>query len=101
MRHYRSRFEIIRDILEVVKRRSRKTRIMYLGNLSYELLQKYLELLGTSGMIEVQDSVENTYIITKKGLNFLTEYDEFLQHVQKAEGKKRILEHELAAHRTS
>lgn len=39
---YRSRYEIIADMLNVVSGRAKKTKIMYQANLSYKLLQKYL-----------------------------------------------------------
>jgi predicted transcriptional regulator len=52
-RQYRSRIQIAADILEIAKAGSRKTKIMYLGNLSFDLLQKYLEMLVDFDLLEV------------------------------------------------
>lgn len=89
--------QITTDILEIAKRGSRRTRIMYLGNLSYDLLCKYTDYLGRLGMIEVDAANEKTtYVITKKGLNFLQEYHEFQKHMLAAQAKKRALERMLS-----
>ena len=52
-RQYRSRIQIAADILEIAKDGSRKTKIMYQGNLSFDLLQKYLDMLVNFGLMEV------------------------------------------------
>lgn len=39
---YRHKLEIIRDMLSVALRKTRKTKIMYQTNLSYSLMEKYL-----------------------------------------------------------
>ena len=54
-RQYRNRIQIAANIIEIAKHGSRKTRIMYLGNLSFDLLQKYLGMLLDYGLIEVRD----------------------------------------------
>jgi len=95
-RRYRSRIQIAANILEITKNGSRKTRIMYLGNLSFDLLQKYLDLLVRIGLIEVQDGDERTYVATEKGGRFLEDYYELQKHAEMADAKKRVLESNFA-----
>jgi predicted transcriptional regulator len=95
-RQYRSRIQIAADILEIAKTGSRKTKIMYLGNLSFDLLQKYLEMLIGYDLIEVDRAADKTYRATAKGLRFLDEYRELQKYSELAQSKKRILETSLA-----
>ncbi len=94
-RQYRSRVQIAAGILEIAKNGSHKTRIMYLGNLSFDLLQKYLNLLLDSGLVELTND-SKTYVATEKGLRFLEDFGEFQRSAQTAEEKRRLLEHSLS-----
>ena len=94
-RQYRSRIQIAADILEITKNGSRKTRIMYQGNLSFDLLQKYLDMLVNFGLLEVRGS-EKSYIATEKGQRFLEDYRELQKYSEMADSKKRALESTLA-----
>lgn len=69
---------------------------MYLGNLSFDLLQKYLDLLVRIGLIEVQDGGDRTYVATEKGRRFLEDYYELQKHAEMADAKKRVLESNFA-----
>jgi predicted transcriptional regulator len=93
-RQYRSR---VQNILEIAKTGSRKTRIMYLGNLSFDLLQKYLEMLVQYGLLEVQGSSEKSYLATDKGKQFLEDYYELQKYSEIASSKKQALENTLTA----
>jgi len=95
-RQYRSRIQIAADILEIAKPGSRKTRIMYQGNLSFDLLQKYLGMLVDLGLIEVRDSPEKSYVATEKGRRFLDDFYELQKHAEVVSTKKRLLERSLA-----
>jgi len=95
-RHYRSRIQIAADILEIAKNGSRKTRIMYLGNLSFDLLQKYLRMLLDLGLIESKNGPEKSYVVTEKGRRFLDDFAELQKHAEVVEAKKRTLERSLA-----
>ncbi len=95
-RQYRSRVQIAANILEIAKAGSRKTRIMYLGNLSFALLQKYLEMLVHHGLLEVHGSSEKSYLATEKGKQFLEDYYELQKYSEIASSKKRALENTLA-----
>jgi len=92
-RQYRSRLQIAADIIEIAKDGTRKTRIMYLGNLSFDLLQRYLDLLLSFGLIQVRNG--RGYIATEKGLHFLEEYRELRRLSEMAESKRRALERSL------
>jgi predicted transcriptional regulator len=96
-RQYRSRIQIAANILEIAKNGSRKTRIMYLGNLSFDVLQKYLDLLVDFGLLEVRNGEKRTYVATEKGRGFLEDFYELQKYSEIAETKKRVLEGSLSA----
>jgi len=68
---------------------------MYLGNLSFALLQKYLEMLVQYGLLEVRGSSEKSYLATEKGKQFLEDYYELQKYSEIASSKKRALESTL------
>ncbi len=68
---------------------------MYLGNLSFDLLQKYLELLLSAGLIEIDEGEERIYNATGKGLRFLEDFRELDRSSKVAETKKLELEKSL------
>ena len=96
-RQYRDRIEITANILEIAKGGSRKTRIMYLGNLSFDLVQKYLSQLEQLSLVEVKDTPggEKMYYVTPKGERFLADFRELQKHAEIADNKKQILEDAL------
>ena len=98
-RQYRSRIQIAADILEIAKEGSRKTKIMYMGNLSFDLLQKYLDMLVNYDLLQVREKPERSYVATEKGQRFLEDYRELQKYSQMAESKKRALETSLAVAR--
>lgn len=71
---YRRRFEIIADMLRVAGQGSKKTKIMYLANLSYGLLRKYLDDTLHLGLLSYNEGV---YQITDQGQVFLDSFMEF------------------------
>ena len=93
-RQYRDRIEITANILEIAKEGSRKTRIMYLGNLSFDLVQKYLSQLEQLNLVEVKDTPagEKMYFATSKGERFLADFRELQNHAEIANTKKQVLE---------
>jgi len=66
----RSSFEIIAEILKTSKNGAKKTRIMYTCGLSYQFVQKYLDLLLDTGLL----ATGNSYHTTEKGFGFLNNY---------------------------
>lgn len=83
-------------MLDIAKNGSRKTRIMYLGNLSFDLLQKYLGLLVNSGLIELERDNERMYVTTEKGRRFLEDFHKVQAYSEKAKTKRRALEESLS-----
>lgn len=73
----RSKVRIVRDILQVVKdnNRCKKTTIVRLANLDWNMSNEYLESLIDDGLIErIQNEVERggeDYEITRKGSKLL------------------------------
>jgi len=95
-RQYRSRIQITADILEIAKNGSRKTKIMYLGNLSFDLLQKYLDMLVNYELLDIHGSSDKSYIATPKGKQFLEDYRELRKYSEMVDSKKRALEASMA-----
>jgi predicted transcriptional regulator len=73
----RRSLDIAKDILSVASAKVRKTRIMYQANLSYRQLEKYLEDLLGSGVMEFDG--DSCYMVTEKGKAFLRMYDAHLE----------------------
>jgi len=84
--------EITAGILEIAKNGSRKTRIMYLGNLSFDLLRKYVDTLIHLDLLKIVEGPERTYVTTEKGCKFLQDFHELNKHEEVVEEKKRVLE---------
>lgn len=72
---YRSRADIVADMLRVAQEGAIKTKIMYQGFLSFPQLKEYLELLKDSGLLEYSRE-EGKYHTIEKGRRFLKLYDE-------------------------
>ena len=78
---YRSRTEIVGNILDAANGRATKTKIMYKAFLSYAQLKEYLSVLTENNLIEYLEGTQ-TFKTTEKGLNFLkmnNEIGELLQ----------------------
>lgn len=74
----RSRLEIIKDILEVIRARQGKikpTHILYKSNLSYHMMEDYLKELIDKGFVsEHRTSEGKRYSVTERGVAFLDKY---------------------------
>ena len=77
----RGSLEIVRDMLSVVTKKSKKTRILYDAHLNYRLLEKYLNILIKNELLEPVDN--SCYLITSKGKNFLQNYDEYTERCKR------------------
>ena len=98
MGKYRSRVEIIADILRVALNGALKTHIMYKCNLSYKLLQQYLTETIEAGLISSEGS-RKQFITTKKGEEFLQQFEAYIRHseevrreVAKVNNERTLLE---------
>ena len=95
---YRSRFDIIDDVLNVISGKAKKTQIMYQANLSYRLLQKYLDEVKRSGLVQYERK-DRCYVLTDKGREFLQAYKEYSRrasfvekHLNHFKLKEKVLE---------
>ena len=92
MVRYRRRFEIIADIVNVAGKGAKKTRIMYIANLSYKLLEKYLGEALKVGLIHVDS---DGYKATEKGQIFLERFGQFSSKYSKIEKDVEALKYEI------
>jgi predicted transcriptional regulator len=74
--NYRDRLDIIADILNVVSREAKKTQIMYQANLSYKVLQRYLNEIASASLIRFEDN-QQIFLLTGKGQSYLEAYKEY------------------------
>lgn len=91
MSKHRNELKIIADVLHAAGRGSKKTRIMYLANLSYLLLKKYLHETIRAGLL--QSSAEG-YAVTKKGEDFMENYARFADYSSRIEKDMEVLRNE-------
>ena len=91
---YRSRTEIISQILEAANNHVRitKTRLMYKVFLSHDQLKGYVKVLTESDLLRY-DSVTRTFKTTEKGLRFLNLYnkiDQLMKEEEEEEEEQQI-----------
>jgi predicted transcriptional regulator len=77
---YRSRTDIVAQILEAANGGATKTKIMYKAYLSYAQLKEYLAVLAENELLE-HVPVEQTYKTTEKGIKFLRTFSQMGQLV--------------------
>jgi predicted transcriptional regulator len=90
---YRTRTEIIHDILQTVRSYGDglgKGQIMYKAFLSYHLITDYLTILIDNGLLEY-DSGNQKFRITEKGLNFLQLCDQITDLIEKEEEQMYVM----------
>ncbi|MEM3378412.1 MAG: winged helix-turn-helix domain-containing protein [Candidatus Bathyarchaeia archaeon] len=98
MGSYRGRLDIIADILRAVSQNAKKTQIMYQANLSYQVLQKYLNEVSEALLIEF-NCQDQCYVLTDKGKAFLEAYKEYsrecmyiAKRMNEIQDKRKVLE---------
>jgi predicted transcriptional regulator len=87
---YRSRIDIVAQILNAAIGGDTRTKIMYKSYLSHTQLKDYLVMLLQDGLIEADPDI-NRYRTTEKGMKFVQVYEhigEFI--VQEASIKRRF-----------
>jgi len=77
---YRSRTDIVSQMLEAANGGASKTKIMYSAYLSYAQLKEYLTVLVEGGLLEYQPG-EQKYRTTEKGIKFLGTYSQIGQMI--------------------
>ena len=88
---YRSRLEIIADILKAAGNGAKKTRIMYFANLSYSLLEKYLAAVIKAKMLT---SNGDKYEITEKGRVFLERFERYSKKLSRINKELKAIKFE-------
>jgi predicted transcriptional regulator len=71
---YRSRTEIVGNILDAANGGTTKTKLMYKAYISYNQLKEYLTILIENNLIEHIDGTQ-TFKTTEKGLMYLKMYN--------------------------
>ena len=89
----RDKLSLVAAILDAVKPGTTKTRIMYNANLSYTLLQKYLETSLNSGFMRLDGY---GYELTENGQKFLMQYKKLSERYSKTQHTIKDLSRERA-----
>jgi predicted transcriptional regulator len=91
---YRTKLQIIADILEIVRGGAKKTHIMYRANLSYKLLCKYLNEVLECGLVRVDR--EDCYAVAPKGEKFLQQFNTYVKRQEHLKKELRMVDEEKA-----
>ena len=78
---YRSRTEIVSNILDAANGGTTKTKIMYKAFLSYSQLREYLSVLIENNLLEYLEGTHK-FKTSEKGLNFLKMHNEIGELLQ-------------------
>lgn len=76
VRRKRTSLEVTADVLDAALSGAKKTAIMYRANLSYELLNRYLDMLLAKRLLFDRDEL-GFFWVAPKGHRFLKEYKSF------------------------
>ena len=72
---YRSRTDIVSQMLEAANGGATKTKIMYKAYLSYAQLKEYLSMMVENDLLEYVEG-DRLYKTTEKGMNYMKTYDQ-------------------------
>ncbi len=89
-RKKRTREELIAAILSGARDGASKTRIMYFSWLSFDQLQKYLQLTLAMNLVRLDNGTK--YYITERGLEFLKNFEELQKMEKGVTEKRRVLD---------
>lgn len=68
----RHKFDIIAEIIKHSTKGTKKTQLVYLSNINFNMLNKYIEPLMAKGFIDLSGGLYHT---TPAGFEFLNMYD--------------------------
>lgn len=71
----RHKIDIMAEILRLSKVGSKKTRLVYLANINFNMLRKYLSLLESKGFIYKSEDI---FYTSRDGFAFLKQYEELM-----------------------
>lgn len=87
----RSHIDIIADMLKACQgSAAKKTTLLYGCFLSYTQLVKYLNFLENNGLLE-KDKKTKTYLLTKKGRDYIETYDKLVNIVPEKMTDNKVL----------
>lgn len=89
-KRHRSKEEIVAHVLNAARNSATKTRIMRSCYISYHLLQKYLGYATVRGLL-FRDPTSNKYHITRKGIQYLDYFDQYLDSETALAHKKNLI----------
>ena len=84
----RNRFEVMYEILFFCRIERQKTKIMYKCNLSFHLLEKYINFLLSRNLL--RNSGEKRYHTTPQGMKFLEEYERIREILSENRNEKSL-----------
>ncbi len=87
----RDRLSIVGAILEAASPGASKTKIMFSANLSFKLLEKYLDLVIGSGLVLLEGTM---YQLTPEGRAFLKRFRDFSNKLTQMQESLEILDEE-------
>ena len=74
----RGRFDIICDILSISRTPAKKSRVSNRANLRSPLLEEYIQLLISKGMLTENDGM---FLTTEKGNEYLEDFEHLQEHL--------------------
>ena len=93
-RHHK--LDVIFEILSLAQEGVKRTRLVYLTNINFSMLRRYLSVLFRMELIEDRGRM---LVTTPKGVRFVEEYDEFTSRwnfYEEFENSKKV-ENEISA----
>ena len=90
----RDSITIMADILRALAngRSSKKMSVVYKANLNFDRIGKYLDLLIATGHVEIvtSDQGRDSYRITARGRDFLSQFDRLVESLRNADQHEMI-----------
>ena len=79
----RTNLEIKRDMLNIIKKNVRVTKIVYGANLNFSIVHRHLDQLLQKGYINIhEDTLKTTYSITEQGLQIIPEMNRTISNMK-------------------
>lgn len=94
MAKYRSKIEIVADILKVSRKGAKKTHIIYRGNLSFKLAEMYLKAVLKARLLAL-DRKNRLYRLTEHGEAFLERFGKYCRFARSLEMQNKRVTNEL------
>lgn len=78
----RSEIEILADILKVAESGAKKSQIVYKANLNFKIVEGYLNILRSSGLITGPEGQKNIFNTTEKGIGYIEHFETFKNFIE-------------------